>query len=155
MSHIRRTWMLNKDFASIAIGWFMNIGYRLGDDRHCGLMHPSTRVPRPPPRLTTSNLPRGFYFAPLPPYRNEPVLTSSSSIKLPILHFSRPFVNPPLALHLLRGAAVPFKFSALCLEIILAQILFALIIYLSWYFCTNIRDVHGSHKIVPSLARVN
>lgn len=61
------------------------------------------------PRLTTSNLPRGFYFAPLPPYRNEPALTSSSSIKLPILHFSRPFVNPLSALHLLHGvSAVPF-----------------------------------------------
>lgn len=31
-----RSWILNKsDFASIAIGWFMNIGYRLPDDRHC------------------------------------------------------------------------------------------------------------------------
>lgn len=85
------------------IRWFMNIGYRLRGDRHCeSLMHhpppsPRSRVPSPPPLswLTTSNVfPGGFYFAPLPPYRNEPALTSSGSIKLPILHFSRPFVNP-------------------------------------------------------------
>lgn len=50
-----RSWILNKsDFASIAIGWFMNIGYRLPDDRHCSAWCTHLHVfPVPPPRLTT------------------------------------------------------------------------------------------------------
>ena len=130
--------MLNKrDFASITIGWFMNIDYIVFAMTAIVALDASIRlcVPRFLPRLTTSNPPRGFYFAPLPPYRNEPTLTSSSSIKLPILHFSRPYVNPPLHCSFTRSHCPFARFCVLnfqdyvLFEIIFVWILFALIIY--------------------------
>lgn len=67
VSYIGKTWVLNKRGpAGIAIGWFMNIGYRLRGDRHCGAwcIHPLASPSLPSPANNVQPFPT-ILFCPI------------------------------------------------------------------------------------------